>query len=653
MFKFINFKKLTANSLIGLLLAVGLIVESSNKSAVATTGCALPETSDINSGDFPQGATSYGDEIVSFTEGTGNSNYTNSIYKNPQTALGEPSLWDGGGVASGWTNDKGVALGQGGEIVIKFTDNYLTVSGDECADLWIFEIGGAVEATTVEVSKDGVNWENLGQVEGATSGIDLDALGYDSTDLFSYVRLTDDPNITNGLGRKSGADIDAVGAISSINTTAVPYAVNDSTTTDKDTATTTLNVLSNDVASTVLTVSKVEGYATNVGQEITLNSGALVTLNSNGSLTYNPNGQFENLNDGDSTTDTFTYSIVGYDNQPSTATVTINIQGISTNYCSTSDSTSSYDSIDVSIENPGVQREQLSEPLFEINFNDVSGTDGFTKTNGSVTYTYEGSLNVRDANQWGGANGTKYITNHGTQSNCYRVTVNQDQQFFGFWWSAGDSYNKLTFKNNGTEVATFLTSDLKSFIDGSNVNNTSEYYGNPNNTSENPGEPYAFVNIFFDVGIAYDEVVFETTHPQGHARFESDNHTFSATEQLFQGIRISNEPPEANDDYAETEITTEVTIDALANDTDDPDLELNRDTFITEELSITAIDGLDVEVGTDISVAGGTATIDENGMMVYTAGNITGTYTLEYTLSDKYGETDTATVTIEVTPFID
>ena len=264
-------------------------------------------------------------------------------------------------------------------------------------------------------------------------------------------------------------------------------------------------------------------------------------------------------------------------------------------------------------------------------------------------------MNVKPYTIYGGAYRSKFITNYenANQSNCYRVRVSEPQKFFGFWWSAGDSYNKLTFKNNGTEVATFLTSDLKSFIDGSNVNNTSEYYGNPNNTSENPGEPYAFVNIFFDVGIAYDEVVFETTHPQGHARFESDNHTFSATEQLFQGIRISNEPPEANDDYAETEITTEVTIDALANDTDDPDLELNRDTFITEELSITAIDGLDVEVGTDISVAGGTATIDENGMMVYTAGNITGTYTLEYTLSDKYGETDTATVTIEVTPFID
>ena len=84
------------------------------------------------------------------------------------------------------------------------------------AHLWIFEVGPDVEDTFVDISKDGANWFSVGKVAGATAGIDIDAYGFGTSDFFSYVRLTDDTDEgEQGNGQTVGADIDAVGAISS------------------------------------------------------------------------------------------------------------------------------------------------------------------------------------------------------------------------------------------------------------------------------------------------------------------------------------------------------------------------------------------------------------------------------------------------------
>ena len=112
-----------------------------------------------------------------------------------------------------------VSLGRGGVIVVEFTDNALTGSGNSDADLHIFEIGSDVEDTFVEISQDGINFIDVGKVFGSTSSIDIDpflaAEGLLSSALFTFVRLTDDPNEGQSSGQFVGADIDAVGAISS------------------------------------------------------------------------------------------------------------------------------------------------------------------------------------------------------------------------------------------------------------------------------------------------------------------------------------------------------------------------------------------------------------------------------------------------------
>ena len=160
--------------------------------------------------NFPGGIASFADEVVSYdpvTYGTTNQYPTE---RTPSEALGAPDYSEGVGYDY-------VTLGDGGFLTLKFTDNSLSGSGSNAKDLWIFEIGGDVEDTFVWISKNGINWSSVGKVTGGTLGIDIDAYGFGIADRFSFIRLQDDPNEgqNSGEGSTAGADIDAVGAISS------------------------------------------------------------------------------------------------------------------------------------------------------------------------------------------------------------------------------------------------------------------------------------------------------------------------------------------------------------------------------------------------------------------------------------------------------
>lgn len=159
---------------------------------------------------FPGGNQSFADKVVKFTPGAD----TVAPYDDPAQALGPPD-YDS-------SQDTGyVSLGVHGTLDLAFTDNALTTSGDSADDLWVFEIGSAVEPTDVWVSTDGSTWISVGYAGGATDGVDLDAYigsGITAGAKYSYVRLQDKNG--NDSYPFAGADIDAVGAIAS---TAVPH----------------------------------------------------------------------------------------------------------------------------------------------------------------------------------------------------------------------------------------------------------------------------------------------------------------------------------------------------------------------------------------------------------------------------------------------
>ena len=167
--------------------------------------------------EFPLGAISFADAVVSYMPGMVGSQPTEPN-RGAANALGLPD-YAGAINCTTQVNCPYVSLGDGGSIVLQFVDNVLTGSDSSDLDLWVFEVGSDIEDTFVDVSFDGVTWSAVGKVFGSTAGIDLDAFGLGASDIFRYVRLTDDTNADDQSGATVGADIDAVGAIS---TSAVP-----------------------------------------------------------------------------------------------------------------------------------------------------------------------------------------------------------------------------------------------------------------------------------------------------------------------------------------------------------------------------------------------------------------------------------------------
>lgn len=154
--------------------------------------------------------------MISFDPAFSSGNVPALPFSDATEAIGAPDFTPAQG-------DLGfVSLGAGGIIILQFTDNYLTGSDSPALDLHIFEIGPDVEDTFVAISKDGNQWFEIGKVFGATSSIDIDLFGFGSQDFFSYVRLTDDPSERQTVGRTVGADIDAVGAITTVRRNSVP-----------------------------------------------------------------------------------------------------------------------------------------------------------------------------------------------------------------------------------------------------------------------------------------------------------------------------------------------------------------------------------------------------------------------------------------------
>jgi len=160
--------------------------------------------------EFPQGAASFADAVVSYEVGTGG---VTAPHADPSNALGVPD-YAGDNNCTGDPGCSFVSLGSGGTLILRFIDNVLTGSGDDSDDLWIFEVGPDVEDTFIAVSSDGINWNEVGKVFGSRSGVDIDAFGFGTDAEFAYVRLIDDPNEGGQSGITVGADIDAVGAIS-------------------------------------------------------------------------------------------------------------------------------------------------------------------------------------------------------------------------------------------------------------------------------------------------------------------------------------------------------------------------------------------------------------------------------------------------------
>ncbi|KPF80157.1 hypothetical protein IP88_00775 [alpha proteobacterium AAP81b] len=158
-------------------------------------------------------------------------------------------------------------------------------------------------------------------------------------------------------------------------------------------------------------------------------------------------------------------------------------------------------------------------------------------TGGIITGKYKG-VDIYNADQYGGAGGTgKYaatFTNAGYTLDL-ASTAKGGVNYFGYWLSALDWGNSVTFYTKGKAFFTFNPQDVRDALD--KTGNAASYFGNPNAgfRGQNRGEPYVFVNFFLDTG-SFDRIVFAENPLRGG--YESDNHTVGNFKTKGTGTQV-------------------------------------------------------------------------------------------------------------------
>jgi hypothetical protein len=165
--------------------------------------------------------------------------------------------------------------------------------------------------------------------------------------------------------------------------------------------------------------------------------------------------------------------------------------------------------------------------------------------NGKLIGTYD-QVYVRTADSYGGAvdpssNGgrSNYLTVNPNLGGLSKTTLTfeEDQKYFGIWWSAGDTQNRLAFYDgNNNLVGNFDSSLLTQTIQQMPVATQNLYKGNPlTSPKQNTGEYYAYVNFFTTETSSIRKVVFSNAVSTG---FESDNHSVATSYNSVRGAGV-------------------------------------------------------------------------------------------------------------------
>jgi VCBS repeat-containing protein len=264
----------------------------------------------------------------------------------------------------------------------------------------------------------------------------------DITSSNDLVGLSDFPKNTSSDSGKGGLDLISSGGLfipEDTPPTSVfkpASAVDDDVSTDEDTSVSG-NVLTNDIGENLV--------VTTTGQK-TLDSGASVTINSDGTFTYDPSGSFESLNSGEFKSDTFIYTMKDGNNNSSSATVKVTINGAPDNPIAEDDSfrmdedTSKRIHVLRNDSDPNSSKETLR--VVQINDTPVGLNDTYTLQSGAI-------LTVKEV-------GRDNKSNNGDYTLQYDPTTS-------------NSLNLLNEGENTTETFTYTVSDPEGNTDQGSV----------------------------------------------------------------------------------------------------------------------------------------------------------------------------------------
>ena len=150
---------------------------------------------------------------------------------------------------------------------------------------------------------------------------------------------------------------------------------------------------------------------------------------------------------------------------------------------------------------------------------------------------------IQSANQYGGATGAGNYFAVGAPFAATTATLSlkTPQRYFGFWLSALDRNNQLSFYSDQSLLGSFSAQEVLSFIQ--RQPNAAQYFGNPNAKfqGQDKSEPFAYLNFFVapnNSNLTFNRVVFDNNQSRGSG-FEADNFTIATNYASTSGKALA------------------------------------------------------------------------------------------------------------------
>jgi len=435
---------------------------------------------------------------------------------------------------------------------------------------------------------------------------DFDSLGDGETDIVTFTYTAGD---NNGSSDVATVTVTVSGANDA------PTAADDNATTNED-ATTTGALLTND--------TDVEGDSLTV---LGASGGTGDVTVGGGTYSYDPNGQFESLDTGESVTDVFSYTISDGNGATDTANVTVTVTGVNDAPVAGDDTATVNEDGSVTINiftNDTDPDDLLSVDAF-------SGGPGAAEGGGTFTFDASGSYDTLDAGDTVIETFTYSLSDGEASSNEATITVtiqglNDDP-------SAADDAT-LTINEDISGNIDVLANDTD--IDGDDTPNFSG-----GTSAEGASVTFGGGTVNYDPNDVFQSLAGGESATDVVTYTVTDGNGGSDTAQFTVLIDGVNDAPTANDDDLGTVSEDDgnaVIGNVLTNDSD---------VDASDTLTLVTID--DTGVGGDVTFLGnGAISFDPNGQYETLGAGESVVESLQYTISDGNGATDTGTFSVTV-----
>jgi len=510
--------------------------------------------------------------------------------------------------------------GEPAEVSLRPNEEDLNVVFENGAEVTLkdfYQQDGAEDPITVSLSRS----TDLGNYEfnGATLG------NLQLGDDFTLMRYSN----VQYKGIDDQSPIFARSAVGTIGDSGGAVPANHQPITNPDVATITedivgnVDILSNDYdpEGGPLEIRYLAGFPVKSGDSVALPSGAIITLLSNGTVDYHPGNAYQGLGVGETATDQFSYVVSDLGGETNSSTVSVTITG-------ENDAPTARDDIGIVQENGLLRISPLN------NDSDPDTTDVLTVTNinqpalGTVTINPDNTVTFDPDGDF------ENLAEGETTTQTFDYTISDG--------NGGTDTEQITVTITGTNDAPIAVNDTVAGTEDTAITLTNAELVDPNDQDVD-GDSLTITSVSNGTGgtvsLSGGNVIFTpTTDYHGPATFDytiSDGNGATDTATVTVNLAPVNDPPAAVDDVATTdEDQTIFNLPILSNDSD--------------------VDGDPLTIIGTPTAGNGTVTVNPDGTINYTPdANFNGPDTINYTIGDGNGATDTATVSVTVNPVND